>query len=60
MKGQYLDKQANGALFLTKVKEGYLLENRDTDISKLLTSYKEAAYMFYIWSKNQGRRFCKG
>jgi len=60
MQGQYLDKQAKGVIFLTKVKEGYLVENRDTDISKLHTSYKEAAWLFYIWSKNQSRRFCKG
>ena len=59
MQGQYLEKQANGAIFLTKVKEGYLVENRDTDISKLHSSYKDAAWLFYIWSKNQSQRWLK-
>ena len=60
MQGQYLEKQANGAIFLTKVKEGYLVENRDTSIKKLHSSYREAAWLFKIWADNQNRRFCKG
>ena len=60
MEGQYLEKQANGSIFLTKVKEGYLVENRDTSIKKLHSSYREAAWMFKVWVDNQNRRFCKG
>ena len=60
MQGQYLEKQANGAIFLTKVKEGYLVENREYDTKKLHSSYREAAWLFKIWADNQNRRFCKG
>ena len=59
MQGQYLEKQANGSIFLTKVKEGYLVENRETSIKKLHSSYKDAVWLFYIWSKNQGKRWLK-
>ena len=59
MQGQYLEKQANGSIFLTKVKEGYLVENRETSINKMYSSYKDAVWLFYIWSKNQGKRWLK-
>jgi len=59
MQGQYLEKQANGSIFLTKVKEGYLVENREHNTKVLRSCYKEAARMFYIWSKNQGQRWLK-
>ena len=59
MQRQYLEKQANGSIFLTKVKEGYLVENRETSINKMHSSYKDAVWLFYIWSKNQGKRWLK-
>ena len=57
MQGQYLEKQANGAIFLTKVKEGFLVENRQTSVKKLHENYREAAWLFRIWSKNQDSRY---
>ena len=57
MREQYLEKQANGIIFLTKVKEGFLVENRENSIKKLHTSYKDATWLFYIWSKNQSKRW---
>tara|TARA_R100001594_G_scaffold21687_1_gene41831 strand:- start:2627 stop:2806 length:180 start_codon:yes stop_codon:yes gene_type:complete len=57
MEELYLENRTRGSISLTKVKEGFLVENRQTSVKKLHENYREAAWLFRIWSKNQDSRY---